>query len=125
MNQILYKNILIILGWFFVLLGMIGIVLPVLPTTPFMIVALAFFAKSSPRFHQMLLNNRLFGGALKQWEDSKTVSRRSKYRALLLVFASFSISIMILHGKLGLQAMLVTIAIIFLIFIWHLKEEVM
>ena len=117
MKQILQKNLLIFLGWFFVLLGVIGVVLPILPTTPFMIVALTLFANSSPRFHQMLLDNRWFGSALKQWEDCKTVSRRSKYRALLLVVASFSISIMILHGVLA------TIAVVFLLFIWQLKEK--
>ena len=123
MRQVLQKNLLIMLGCFFVLLGIIGVVLPILPTTPFMIVALALFANSSPRFHQMLLNNRWFGSALKQWENSKTISRRSKYRALLLVLASFSLSIMILQGKLTLQIMLATIAIVFLLFIWQLKEK--
>jgi len=123
MRKILHKNLLIVLGWFFVLLGIIGVLLPVLPTTPFMIVALALFANSSPRFHQMLLDNRWFGSALTQWENSKTVSRHSKYRALLLVLASFSISIMFLHGRLVLQVMLATIAIVFLLFIWQLKEK--
>ncbi len=122
MTQRLPKKLLIILGWFFVLVGIVGILLPILPTTPFMIIALALFAKSSPRWHQMLLNNPLFGRALRQWEASKTVSRRSKYRALLLVLISFSISILILHDRLALQVMLATFAIILLLFIGHLKE---
>ncbi|MCK5917341.1 MAG: YbaN family protein [Cocleimonas sp.] len=123
MKPILHKNLLIVLGCFFVLFGIIGVVLPILPTTPFMILALALFANSSPRFHKMLLDNRWFGSALKQWEDSKTISSRSKYRALLLVLASFSISIMILRGNVILQIMLLIIAIVFLFFIWQLKEN--
>ena len=119
----MHKNLLIIFGWFFVLLGAIGVLLPVLPTTPFLILALAMFAKSSPRFHQMLLNNRWFGGLLKQWEMSKTVSRPVKKRASLLLLISFSISIAFLHDRLRLQLMLVAIAIVFLVFIWRLKES--
>lgn len=123
MRRVLHKNLRIVLGWLFVLLGAIGVLLPILPTTPFLVLALALFAKSSPRFHQMLLNNRWFGGLLKQWEMSKTVSRPVKKRASLLLLISFSISIAFLHDRLRLQLMLVAIAIVFLVFIWRLKES--
>ena len=123
MRQAVHKKLLIVLGWFFVLLGAVGVLLPVLPTTPFLVLALALFANSSPRFHQMLLDNRWFGGVLRQWEMSKTVSRPIKKRASVLLVISFSISIALLHGRLGLQLMLVSIAVIFLVFIWRLKES--
>ena len=123
MKQTVHKNLLIVLGWFFVLLGAIGVLLPILPTTPFLVLALALFANSSPRFHQMLLNNRWFGEILKQWDESKTVSRRIKLRASLLLLASFTISIVLLQGRMPLQLLLVSIAAIFLIFIWQLKEQ--
>lgn len=96
--------------------------MPILPTTPFLIVALTLFANSSPLFHQMLLNNRYFGSSLKQWDESKTVPRRIKYRASLLLLVSFSISIAFLQGSAVLQAILLAIAVILLIFIWQLKE---
>lgn len=123
MRQRLQKKLLIALGWFFILLGAIGVLLPILPTTPFLILALALFANSSPRFHQMLLNNRWFGGTLKQWDESKTISRRIKIRASLLLLVSFSISIALLQGRMGLQIMLMVIAIALLLFIWQLKEQ--
>ena len=121
-RQKLYKNLLIILGWFFILLGAIGILLPIFPTTPFLILALALFANSSPRFHQMLLDNRWFGNVLKQWSETKTVTRQVKFRASALILVSFSISIAVLQGRLLLQAFLVTIAVILLIFVWQLEE---
>jgi len=123
MKIFLRNNLFIILGWFFVVLGVIGVILPILPTTPFLIVALAFFSKSSPRFHQMLLNNVWFGPTLKQWEDKKTLSRKIKYKAFFLIIITFSISVAILDGKIQLQLLLVGIAIVLLFFIWRIKED--
>ena len=122
MKKLIQKSLFIFLGWFFVVLGVIGVVLPILPTTPFLILALAFFARSSPRFHQMLLNNRWVGTSLKQWEEKKSVSRQTKRNASILVFISFSLSIAILSSRLELQAFLIVMATILLFFIWRLKE---
>jgi len=123
MKKLLTNHALIILGWFFVLLGLIGVVLPILPTTPFMIVAAALFAKSSPHFHQMLLNNKYVGEVLTDWEERHVVSRTIKKRATILIFITFSISIAILHGHIGLQLMLTGIAATLLFFLWRLDEE--
>lgn len=122
MKQAIRKNIYIVLGCLFVLLGAIGVVIPVLPTTPFLLLALALFANSSPRFHQMLLNNRWFGTTLRQWDNSKTVSRQIKKRALSLILISFSISIFFVQGSIGLQLMLATIALMLMVFVWRLNE---
>ena len=123
MKKILQNHLLVILGWFFIVLGAIGVVLPILPTTPFLIVALALFAKSSPRFHQMLLNNVWFGPDLKQWEDKRTLSRKTKYKAYFLIVITFSISVAIFNNKIQLQLLLVGIAIVLLFFIWRIKEH--
>jgi len=105
------------------LLGLIGIPLPILPTTPFMILAAACFAKSSPRFHQALLNNRWIGQDLRQWEESKTMKRSTKKRSTIVIIATFSISIAVLWGRIELQLMLVGIACILLFFIWRIAEH--
>ena len=107
----------------FIVLGIIGVILPILPTTPFLIVALALFAKSSPRFHKMLLNNVWFGPILKQWEDKKTLSRKTKYKAFFLIIFTFSISVAIFDNNIHLQLLLVGIAIVLLFFIWRIKEH--
>ncbi len=122
MKKALQKHTFILLGWMFVLLGVIGIALPILPTTPFLILALALFSKSSPRFHQALLDSKWFGEILRQWNENKNVSRRIKYRATLLILLSFLISIAILQGKPLLQLLLVLIALICLFYIWRLKD---
>ena len=123
MHKALNRYLLISLGWLCVILGAIGAFLPILPTTPFLILALACFSKSSPRFHKMLLNNKWFGPILQEWEKNKTVSRHIKLRAMALVIISFSISILILSGISGLQLMLVAIGFSALWLIYRLNES--
>ena len=123
MKQFLQNHLLIILGWFFLALGAIGAVLPILPTTPFLIVALALFSKSSPRFHQMLLDNRWFGPTLRQWEETRTLSRHTKYRVYAIIVALFSLSIAMLHGQVHYQLMLAALALVLLAVIWRIRES--
>jgi len=123
MRAHLKRYLLIILGWLFVILGAIGAVLPLLPTTPFLILALACFAESSPRFHKMLLDNKWFGPPLAQWEHSKTIRRKIKHKVMVLIIATFGISIWVLSGRIELQLMLVSFCLILLTFVWRLKES--
>ena len=119
-----YKRILLFtLGVIFALLGLIGIFLPLLPTTPFMILSAACFAESSPRFHQMLLNNRWFGKELRDWEENKTMKRATKVKATWIILFTFSVSVLILWGKPVWQLTLILIAAILLFFLWRIAEE--
>jgi hypothetical protein len=104
-------------------LGFIGIFLPLLPTTPFMILAAGCFAKSSPRFHKALLNNRFIGDDLKRWESERTMLRVTKIRATWVIVVTFSISIAILYDRYLLQLMLILIAAILLFFLWRVPEK--
>ncbi len=108
-------------GLFF--LGLVGVLLPILPTTPFMILAAMCFASSSPKFHQALLNNRWFGDDLRRWEVSHTMKRSTKKRATVVIVLSFSISVIVLWGELFLQGMLLVIAALLLFFLWRISEE--
>jgi uncharacterized membrane protein YbaN (DUF454 family) len=122
MQQKIKHYLLITLGWLAVLLGVIGILLPLVPTTPFLILALACFAESSPRFHKMLLNNKWFGPPLHEWEKTHTIQRHIKHRIMALVVISFSVSIAILSDRLGLQIMLLVLGLAVLILVARLKE---
>jgi uncharacterized membrane protein YbaN (DUF454 family) len=62
-------------------LGLIGVVVPGMPTTVFILMAAWAAARSSPRLHAWLLNHRLFGPLLHNWENGRTVSRRAKWSA--------------------------------------------
>ena len=122
MRKRIKKYLLLTIGMAAVVLGVIGAVLPILPTTPFLLLALACFANSSPRFHKMLLNNRWFGSALYQWEESRSISSPSKKKAMILIVVTFSLSIGGLDGRLPLQLGLLALGSILLIFIWRLRE---
>jgi uncharacterized protein len=75
------------LGLAFVGLAGLGVVLPVLPTTPFLIVASACFVRSSPRLNAWLLRSRVFGGLLREWQEYRRVRRRVKYTAAAVLLA--------------------------------------
>ena len=72
------RYILISLGFFFVALGAIGATLPVLPTVPFMILALWCFAKSSEKFHNWLYHHKIFGPQLQSWDKYKVIPPTAK-----------------------------------------------
>ena len=84
-----------ILRWLFwtagavsLLLGVIGIVLPVLPTTPFVLLAAACWARASPRFHRWLHRHPYFGPMVQNWEEKRAVPRRAKYFAYTMMTTS-------------------------------------
>jgi len=122
MIHIVKRQLYFIFGVVFFITGLVGVVLPILPTTPFMILAAGCFAKSSPRFHQALLNNRFIGADLRRWETERTMLRITKIRATWVIVVMFSISIVVLMGKLWLQGLLILIAIILLFFLWRVPE---
>lgn len=85
----------VVLGWCCVGLGAIGAVLPVLPTTPFLLVALWAFSHSSPRFHTWLLRHRWLGRYIQDWERHRVIPRRAKIIALSTMVLSLAWAISI------------------------------
>ncbi|MDR7095284.1 YbaN family protein [Hydrogenophaga laconesensis] len=73
-------------------LGLIGVVVPGLPTTPFVLLAAACYAKASPRLHSWLTNHRFLGPMVRDWETHRSLTRRTKTIAVgsMLVMVSLS-----------------------------------
>jgi uncharacterized membrane protein YbaN (DUF454 family) len=76
-------------------LGVIGIALPLLPTTPFMLLAAWCFARSSPALESWLYNHPRFGPVLADWRDQRAISRRAKTTALASLAVSYALAVWI------------------------------
>jgi uncharacterized protein len=87
-------------------LGVIGVVLPGLPTTPFVLLAAACYAKASPRLHQWLLNHRWMGPMLRDWEANRRLTRRTKTVAVLSMVVMVHFSIWTFREWLAVQGVL-------------------
>lgn len=77
-----------LLAWLCFAIGVIGIVLPGLPTTPFMLLALWLFSKSSQRFHAWLLHHPQFGPAIRCWLQHRVIPRKAKIAAVTMMSIS-------------------------------------
>ncbi|MGP4952098.1 YbaN family protein [Psychrobacter sp. T6-1] len=76
------------LGWVFFVLGIIGIVLPVMPTAPFILLAAGCWARSSRRFHFWLINHKYFGKFVRDWERNHAVPRYTKWLGTIMMALS-------------------------------------
>ena len=84
---------LVLAGTGFVGLGILGAFLPVLPTTTFMLLAAACYARASTRFYNGLLNNRAFGPTIREWRRYRSIPYRTKWTAIGLMAVTLTASI--------------------------------
>jgi uncharacterized membrane protein YbaN (DUF454 family) len=90
------RNILlIILGSFFFLLGLIGVFIPLLPTTPFLLLAAYFYLRSSRRLYLWLTGHRLFGSYINDYMRHRAVRRKAKITALIFLWLTLLISMLL------------------------------
>jgi len=105
-------------GWISLVLGFIGIFLPLLPTTPFVLLAAYCFSKSSPRLHHWLINQPRLGPMIQNWERHGSISQNAKVTATALMIGLFSFSLLFLNLSFIIKGALVCIGTGVLCFIW-------
>ena len=97
-------------GFLATALGVLGIFLPVLPTVPFLLLALACFARSSERFYNWLLKHAHFGPIVQPYINGCGMSRASKVKAITLLWASIMLSAFFLIELVWVRTLLLVIA---------------
>ena len=105
------KVVLIIAGIIFTATGMIGVFVPILPTTPFLILAAACFLRSSDRMYHWLLSNRIFGKYLKNYLDKKGIPLGVKVFTIILLWATILLSAFVFVDIIWVSILLVIIAL--------------
>lgn len=115
------KILFIILGFIFLGIGSIGIVLPILPTVPFLLLASFCFAKGSDRFHDWFKSTNIYIKNLESFEKSRAMTLRTKLYILIPVSVLLVISFLMLSNIPGRIAIVLIIFIKYYYFIFRIK----
>ena len=103
------RVILLICGFLFTFLAILGAILPIVPTTPFLIVAAACFYKSSERFYKMIMYNRYFGHYLRDYKSGNGIPLRVKIMALVFLWTSTLVSVFVFIPYLWLEILVIAV----------------
>jgi uncharacterized membrane protein YbaN (DUF454 family) len=115
----LLRAVLLVVGTVSLALGVVGIFLPVLPTTPFLLVTAACYARASTRLYQWLLGQPSLGPVITEWRRSRSFPPGVKTRALVMVVITFTVSIALIDSLL-VRAILLVVAAILLTFLYRI-----
>ncbi|MCW4054123.1 MAG: YbaN family protein [Candidatus Bathyarchaeota archaeon] len=110
----LVRTLWFIAGTICVVLGAIGMVLPILPTTPFLLAAAACYYKSSSRMHKWLLNNKWFGEYIRNYTEGKGLTKKTKIVALSVLWTTIIFSTVFMLDRLLPEQLVLPMQIIML-----------
>lgn len=118
MTKQINRYILLCLGWFFLFLAIVGIPLPLLPTTPFLLLAALCFSKSSPKLHNKLLAHKILGPIVMDWEERGVIKTKTKWVASLTMLTLLSYPLIFILKNAYVQGTIIMIMLCVLLFIW-------
>jgi len=114
---------LVVAGSGFVVVGLVGVFLPVLPTTPFLLVAAACYARASRRFYNALLNNRLLGPAILEWQQHRAIAWRTKLTAIAMMALALATSIVFFVEEPWLRLALALFGVILAAWLYRIPSR--
>jgi uncharacterized membrane protein YbaN (DUF454 family) len=117
------RAVLVVAGTTCVGLGVLGLFLPVLPTTPFLLLAAACYARASERFYNWLLNNRTFGPTIREWRRYRSIPYRTKLTAILLMSLTLASSIVFFVRNPYLKAALTLLGITLAVWMYRIPSR--
>ncbi len=115
------KTLLFIIGTLCLILGAIGIVLPLLPTTPFLLVSLWCYLRSSDKLYNFVLQNKYLAPFVKDYMSGNGIPTRAKKKAVFTIWLTIGFSVLFILDKIFVKIMLLTIASIVSIYIFTRK----
>ena len=110
MKSKLSRRLWVAAGTFFLVIGAVGIILPLLPTTPFLLVAAACYSKGSKRLYDWLLDNRWFGKFIKDYMEKRAIPVKAKVLAVCVIWLTIGVSVFLAVHSLPVKIVLVVIA---------------
>ena len=117
--SVFMKKLLVLLGFVSLFLGIIGIVIPLLPTTPFLLLSAACFIQGSDRLYQWLMNNRIFGSYIRNYAEYKAIPLKTKILAISFLWITILYSSIFILESVYIRILLVAIAVAVTIHILH------
>lgn len=118
------KLAFLFVGWTSLVLGVIGIVLPLLPTTPFVLLSAYCFSRSSRRFHHWLLNHKLFGPICRDWEQGGVIRLKAKILATVSIVLMLSLSFYLAPVATMIKVIIAATVSLVLVYIWTRPSEI-
>lgn len=115
------KIFLLTIGFIATFLGIIGILLPVLPTTPFLILAASCFLKSSKTFYNRLISNKILGSYIKNYIEYKAITIKSKILGIVLMWIFTLLSAFLFIKLFYIRILLLVIALVVTVFLVNMK----
>ena len=117
----LKRVLLIISGTLALLLGVLGIVLPLIPTTPLLLLAAACYVRSSEKLYQWLVTNKWFGHYIRDYRDGKGIPLKAKVTGVIVLWLSIGYTVLFVVPLLIVKLLLLAIAGYFTWFMWRIK----
>ena len=111
MKDTIKKGILVASGTFFLVLGVIGIFIPLLPTTPFLLLSAACYIRGSKKFYNWLIKNKWFGEYIKNYQEGKGVPLNVKIISLIILWITIIFSTIVIVSYFLIRIILIIIAI--------------
>ena len=117
------RGVFVVFGTVALVLGIVGIFVPLLPTTPFVLLAAACYARGSRRFHRWLLTQRTFGPIVREWEQHRAIPYRTKLFAVALMSLTFGASIVFVVEAVWLKSVLAVIGVALAVWLYRLPSR--
>ena len=111
MKDSVTKGILVVSGTFFLVIGIIGIFIPLLPTTPFLLLTAACYIRGSKKFYNRLIKNRWLGGYIKNYQEGKGIPLTVKIISIIFLWITIVFSTVIIVANIFIRIILIIIAI--------------